>query len=91
MDLIPIPQEVVQKTVKSTKSQIMRQIRARLKQKADTRDTKIFRKTCLKMSEYLVNSGKFTFDAVDDLIDGMHRSILSLQKRKQKLQKRRKR
>ena len=90
MDLIPIPQEAVQKTVKSTKSQIMRQIRARLKQKADTHDTKILQKTCLKMSEYLVNSGRFTFKEVDALIDDMYRSILPLQKRKQQLQKRRK-
>jgi hypothetical protein len=85
MDLIPIPQEEIAQTLSSTKTKIIQQIRGNLKQKADSRDTKIFHKTCLKMSQYMVDAGQFNANKVDGLIDNMHRCILTLQKRKRKL------
>lgn len=91
MELIPIPQEVVEKTVRTTKVRIIRQIRGKLRQKSHTRDDKTLNRTTLKMSEYIVNSGKFNASDVDGLIDDMHRSIIALKKRKQKLQQHKKR
>lgn len=87
MELIPIPQEVVEKTVKTTKVRIIRQIRGKLRQKSNTRDDKTLNRTTLKMSEYIVNSGKFNASDIDGLIDDMHRSINCLQKRKRRMQK----
>jgi hypothetical protein len=91
MEFIPIPQEVVEKTVKTTKVRIIRQILGKLKHKEDSRKAKILRRTCVRMSQYVMDNGKFSADEVDSLIDDMHRSILSLQKRKQKLQRYKKR
>ena len=91
MEFIPIPQEAVEKTVKTTKVRIIRQILGRLKHKKDSRDAKILKKTCIKMSQYVMDNGKFSAGEVDALLDDMHRSILSLQKRKQKLQSYKKR
>jgi len=90
MGLIPIPQEVVAKAVKSTKQRIIRQIRGKLKHKENSRNERILKNTCIKMSEYIIDNGKFKADDVDSLIDDMHRSILTLQKKKQKLLKKRK-
>jgi len=86
MELIPIPQEVVEKTVRTTKIRVIRQIRGKLKQKSNSRDDKTLQRTCLKMSEYVIDNGSFKADDVDSLIDDMHRSVIALQKRKRKLQ-----
>lgn len=89
MDFIPIPNETIAKTVSLTKIKIIRQIRGKLKQKQHTQETKILNKTCMKMSEYVLESGKFNADEVDSLINDMYRSIICLQKQKRKLQARR--
>lgn len=85
MGLLPIPSEIIVKTVSSTKSKVIRQIRGNLRHKEGTHDDKILRKTCLQMSEYLFTGEKANFKKTDELIDNMHRSILYLQKRKRKL------
>jgi len=93
MEFIPIPQEqeAVEKTVKTTKIRVIRQILGKLKHKEDSREAKILRRTCIKMSQYVTDNGKFSAGEVDSLLDDMHRSIISLQKRKQKLQSYKKR
>ena len=85
MGLLPIPSEIIVKTVSYTKSKVIRQIRGNLKHNEGTHDDKILRKTCLQMSKYLFTGVKADFQNTDDLIDNMHRSILYLQKRKRKL------
>lgn len=72
------------------KSRILYQIRGKLKHKTFNREQKIFLRTYSKMSEYVINSGKFTFEMMDSLIQDMHRSILFLQKNKIKARRKKK-
>jgi hypothetical protein len=90
MSFLPIPQEAIEKAVKTTKRKVISQIRGKLKNQNDLKETKIFKKTCLTMSEYLISGGNFEIDRVDALINGMHRSILYLQKRKIDMRKKNK-
>ncbi len=91
MTLVPIPQEAVEKTVRTTKIQIIRQIRGKIEHKANTRDDKTLQRTTIKMSQYLIDTPAHKASDVDGLIDDMYRSIIALQKRKQKLQQYKKR
>lgn len=91
MSLVPIPQEAVEKTVRITKIQVIRQIRGKMEHKANTRDDKTLQRTTLKMSEYVIDSTTHKASDVDGLIDDMYRSIIALQKRKRKLQQYKKR
>ena len=91
MDLVPIPQEAVEKTVRTTKLRVIRQIRGKLEQKANTRDDKTLQRTTLKISEYVMDTATHSANDVDSLIDDMYRSIICLQKRKTKLQRYKKR
>lgn len=91
MELVPIPQEAVEKTVRTTKLQVIRQIRGKIEQKANTHDDKTLQRTTIKMSQYLIDTPAHTAQDVDGLIDDMHRSVIALQKRKMKLQQYKKR
>lgn len=91
MDIVPIPQEAVEKTVRTTKIRVIRQIRGKLEHKANTRDDKTLQRTCVKMSEYVINTSVHSAADVDSLIDDMYRSIICLQKRKNKLRQYKKR
>lgn len=83
MGLIPLPQEVAQVAKKTEK---LKSIMAKLKEKANYVDQKLLKRTCIKMASYLAQGGNFSINEVNELIDDMHRSILLVQKRKQKLQ-----
>jgi hypothetical protein len=91
MALVPIPQEAVEKTVRTTKSQVIRQIRGKMEHKANTRDDKTLQRTTIKMSQYVIDSATHSAQEVDGLIDDMYRSIIALQKRKRKLHRGKKR
>jgi len=87
MDLIPLPQELQHKDKKTkTKTNKIVEVRARLAEKADTRDEKILAKTCVTLGEYLVSGKNHTIDALSGLIENMHRATLALQKEKLKRQ-----
>ena len=89
MGLLPIPQEVVEKEVRATKKRVISQIRGKLMNQENSKETTILRKTCIKMSEYLMSGGEFGSNEIDSLVSNMHRSILCLQKRKISLQNKR--
>ena len=74
-----------------TQSEIIRQIRGKMEQKAFAREDKTLQRTCVKMSEYVINTSAHSADDVDSLIDDMYRSIICLQKRKNKLRQYKKR
>ena len=82
--MIPLPNEAVSRTVKSIKKKI-RQINESIGRKNHSMDEKMVTKTCFKMMRYLKNSGNFNLDAINDLLMGMERSILCLQRKKKKL------
>ncbi|MBD3360507.1 hypothetical protein GF366_01765 [Candidatus Peregrinibacteria bacterium] len=86
MDLKPLPKEIVEEKRTNFRNKIL-QVRARLKTKEESRDERILIRTCLKMGEYLTSKEKQTTGKVDSLIKDLHRSTISLQKRKQKLRK----
>lgn len=91
MDIIPIPQEAVEKTVRTTKIQVIRQIRGKIEHKKNTRDDKTLQRTTIKMSQYLIDTPAHSAEDVDALIHDMHRSVIALQKRKMKLRQYKKR
>ena len=88
MDLKPLPQEIVEEKRTNFRSRIL-QVRARLKNKQESHEHKILIRTCLKMGNYLTSEDKHTPAQIDCLIKDLHRSTISLQKRKQKLQNKR--
>ncbi|MFH1533573.1 MAG: hypothetical protein ABID64_01430 [Nitrospirota bacterium] len=91
MELVPIPQEAVERTIRTTKIRVISQIRGKLEQKATTRDDKTLQRITLKMSKYITDTTTHSADDVDSIIDDMYRSIICLQKRKTKLQQYKKR
>ncbi|MFH1284806.1 MAG: hypothetical protein ABIH78_04450 [Candidatus Peregrinibacteria bacterium] len=84
MDFKPLPSEVIENKCEGFRKRILR-VRAKLSSAAGNHDEKILRRTCLKMGEYLTSSSSSTKDEIDDLITDLHRSTLSLQKRKSRL------
>ena len=89
MGLKQIPQEEGTKTKRknknSKKQSLIVKIRKRLAAKEVTRDEKLMGKTCIKMVQYLSNGEEFNLDEIKDLLHGMERSILTVQRKKKKI------
>lgn len=45
---------------------------------------------CISLVHYINRGGKFTCEQIDEIIIGLHRSILKLQKKKQEILKKKK-
>ena len=93
MDGIKIPHEKTKpektnKKIKKSKKSLIQKIRQKLKLKEVSRDEKTVGKTCIKLIRYVAESNKFNIKDINDLLDDMERSILSLQRsKKQKIEK----
>ena len=95
MDLLPIPQEKIDKNKKQTKvavkkvvklgDSMMAAIKKKLALKETSRDEKIVGGTLIKMVKYIKTGGSNNLNELDKLLDGMQHSVIVIQKKKKKL------
>ena len=101
MGLILIPHEEVKtKSNKSksfvksgncseSKQSLVDKIRQKLRLKETSRDEKIVGKTCIELIRYTQNSDKLSTKDLNNLVTNLHRTTLSIQrKKKEKMDKR---
>lgn len=61
---------------------------SRLKKK-NKKESGSLKELCLKLIGYINRGRRYTYDQIDELVMGMHRSILDLQKKKHQILKKR--
>ncbi len=97
MFLLPIPYEVLNKKKKTNKSKktqkhsLVQMIREKLNLKKAGQDEKLIGNTCYKMTRYLKDPDSMSEKELQNLLHGLEKSVLVVQKtRRKKLEKKRK-